>query len=1035
MAGHGGEKPVALRLKDVVNDALELVRGDRDEFLVRVCVGDQRLLEEARRMLVAYAQLGGFLEPPEVSRGLWARAFEQGAAAAARERPALVGVVLDDRYQLEERIGAGSSGTVYDSADLLTGERVAVKVLTGLPEGDIRWFRRELAALRLLELPGVVRLLDDGVHEGLPFLVMRRLEGTRFPGQSTPLGWADLAETAIALLETLARIHARGVVHGDLKPANVLVDPLGRPTVLDLGVSSGPSVPGRAEGIAGTPAYLAPEQLLGEQATPKSDLYAVGVMLHEALTGSNPHPAHDLDTLVKARLSGSAPTLRERGLDPAAVPLDTIDSLLAPEPAQREQSAAHVAAKLRGEMAPLEVLRNHPVLRLEKTVEALVEAAQRSDRVTFFGPPRSGRSRCLRQVAGQLRRAGKSVHWFDPHAAGSPLAADVMIVEGAKTDLGDAVVGCVIRVVEQPEPTSIRIQPLDRQALRELFGGTDRIFHLREDSARELHRRTRGWQLRVVEELSAWVRAGLAQVEERAVVIERGALDLLAGGFRVCPVPGEQPERTDPLLGVIAAAGPVFSKATLAKATRRPPEEVSRALAVLIREGRVDETAEGLYETTTDSSVTAAGPQEHAAAARGMAPGAPGRLRHLVAADRQNDIAEEVRQATLVLMRQARVGRARVVATEGLASVRGHGLGIDQELALLSALLLVAAAEGTERSFELALYEMGRTSCETDELARLERLARVALLALRRDGDRALALADLLGPFPDLELEQLRHAARAMAARSGQRDRSEEVLEGVERWAATHHATGARRSVLEWRGWASYVQGRFKEAVAQHEQAMELAHDTRSKMSALLNVAETCIEAGCYDRADDLAGQAKAAAASVRHPLYEARAEAVLRFGAYRSGRADRVDEDLIDAARSLHHSNLEAQLNLNEGAVAWRLGERPTARRLVRTAQRIWREIGHLWGALLARAFLVELGEEAPLKTLEQLAHDCPLPGIALQAFALLGHNNPGRAARYRGHAHRFAEQIAPAYRNLRREVVSVEECLEWLQETEGKS
>jgi len=832
MAGQGGERPVASRLKDVVNDALELVRDERDEFLVRVCSGDDRLLGEARRMLDVHAQLGRFLEPPDVSRRLWARAFEQGAGATPR--PALVGEVLDDRYQLEERLGTGSSGTVYDSADLLTGERVAVKVLTGLPHGDIQWFRRELAALRLLELPGVVRLLDDGVHGDLPFLVMPRLEGTRFPGRRTPIGWADLAETAIALLETLARIHARGVVHGDLKPANVLVDARGRPTVLDLGVSSGPSVPGKVEGIAGTPAYLAPEQLLGEQATPQSDLYSVGVMLHEALAGANPHPAHDLDTLVQARLSGSAPTLRQRGVDPATCPLETIDSLLAPEPANRERSAAHVAARLRGEMAPLEVLRNHPVLQLDKTIDALVEAAQRSKKVTFFGPPRSGRSRCLRQVAGRLRRVGRTVHWFDPQDAGPPPAADVIVVDGAGTEVGDAEFGCVIRVVEEPEPTSIRIEPLGREELRELFGGSDRIFHLREDSAHELYRRTKGWQLRVVEELSAWVRAGVAQVEERAVVIERSALDLLAGGFRVCPVPDDGRGDPDPLLGVLAAAGPVLSQAGLADATRRSPEEVSRALAVLVREGRVEKTAEGLYETTSDSSVSWPGPKDHEAAARGIAPGTPGRLRHLVAAERADEIADEVRRATLVLMRDARVGRARAVATEGLASVRGHGLGPSHELALLSALLLVAAAEGTERSFELALYEMGRASFETEELARLERLARVALLALRRDGDRALALADALGPFPDMKLEQLRHSARAMAARSGQRDRSEEVLESVERWAAEHDAEDVRRKVLEWKGWASYVQGRYKEAVAKHEQAMGLAHDTQSRMSGLV---------------------------------------------------------------------------------------------------------------------------------------------------------------------------------------------------------
>jgi len=808
----------------------------------------------------------------------------------------------------------------------------------------------------------------------------------------------------------------------------VLVDAKRRPVVLDLGLSSGPSVPGHVvDGIAGTPAYLAPEQLLGDKATPKSDLYSVGVMIHEALTGTNPHPSHSLDALVEARLDCPAPSLRDRGVDPATCPVDTLDALLALRPIDREPSAAQAAAKLRGEFPPLELLRNHPVLQLDQTVDALTEAARRSPEVTLFGPPRSGRSRCLRRAASRLRRAGKSVLWLDAQAAAHPPLGDVVIVDGADTFVGDGP-SCVIRVVEQPQADSIRIEPLQREALKALFRGSDRIFHLREDSARELYRRTNGWQVRIVDELSAWMRAGLALVEERAILIDRASLDLLASGFRVCPIPDVHEVDTDPMLGVLAAAGPILNEQALANAMQSSPAEVAHSLAVLVREGRVDKTADGLYQTTSDSAFWPR-PENHAAVARGLAPGTPGRLRHLVRSDATENIAAEARRAALGLMREARVGRAHAAATEGLASVRAHGLGPQHELGLLSALLLVAAAEGTERSFELALYEMGRASSESEELTRLERLAHVALLALRRDWDRALALADVLGPLADRELEQLRQGARAMAARCGQRDRSEEVLRSIEVWAAKSDAAEARCKLLEWKGWASYLQGHFKVAVARHEEAMGLAHDARARLSALLNVAETSIEAGYYDRTRELGEEAKAAAAQCRHPFYEARAEAVLRFAAYRSGRADRVDEELIEAARSLHLSNLEAQLNLNEGAVAWRLGDQATARRLVRTALRLWREIGHLSGALLTHAFLARLGEDVATDALEQRAHDCPLPGIALQTLALLGRGHPERASRYKKHARQLAEQIAPEYRGLCREVASVEECLQWLE------
>ncbi len=85
----------------------------------------------------------------------------------------------------------------------------------------------------------MVRLIDEGVEEGRPFLVMERIAGTPFPGVPTPCRWPSLAKTTVTLLETLARVHASGVIHRDLKPANVLVSEDGRPTILDFGLSVG----------------------------------------------------------------------------------------------------------------------------------------------------------------------------------------------------------------------------------------------------------------------------------------------------------------------------------------------------------------------------------------------------------------------------------------------------------------------------------------------------------------------------------------------------------------------------------------------------------------------------------------------------------------------------------------------------------------------------------------------------------------------------------------------------------------------------
>ena len=396
-------------------------------------------------------------------------------------------------------------------------------------------------------------------------------------------------------------------------------------------------------------------------------------------------------------------------------------------------------------------------------------------------------------------------------------------------------------------------------------------------------------------------------------------------------------------------------------------------------------------------------------------------------------IAREAREGALGLIRQGSVGRARAILMEGLASVRAHATGDADETLLLAALVQLAAVELTERSLELALYEIGRATTRSPAVARLESLARVALLALRGDSDRALAMADVLGRVEDPELEALRQGARAMAARTGRLEREEQVLRDVEVWARDNDAPLVRCKLRQWQGWAAYTRGEYDEAVALLEDALELAIDPRTRMAALNSLAEACVEAGHYDRAFAAAAEARALAAQYRHPFHEAWAEAVLRFAAYRTDRADGVDEELVKAAAELGHTSLEAQVNLNEGAVAWRRGDIATAQRLIRNAHRLWRDVGNLPGALLTRAFLLALGEETDAATVARLhehARESDKPGVALQTLGLLVLGAPPHAAAVADAARRLAARIPPRYRNIRREVASVAECLRWIDE-----
>ncbi len=194
-------------------------------------------------------------------------------------------------YELLRIVGSGGMGVVYEARKLRTGARVALKTVSTTTQAAAAALRREASVLRGLSHPGVVSLLDEGDAQGQPYFVMKLVRGQRL---SELLGSPQTLSVLRRLCSTLAVLHGQGIVHRDVNPGNILVRGEDQPVLVDFGLAARFAVSESRERIdvagvtMGTLAYTAPEQLRGELVDPRADLYAVGCILYEVLTGRLP---------------------------------------------------------------------------------------------------------------------------------------------------------------------------------------------------------------------------------------------------------------------------------------------------------------------------------------------------------------------------------------------------------------------------------------------------------------------------------------------------------------------------------------------------------------------------------------------------------------------------------------------------------------------------------------------------------------------------------------------------------------------------
>jgi serine/threonine protein kinase len=290
-------------------------------------------------------------DPPP---GWWRRWWPQRQAAVPAPETALPAQF--GRFQVIGVLGRGASGQVFVAQ--AGDQRVAIKTLelgSALPPREQaehrERFERQAEVMRSLAHPDIVRLLDQGSVGATPWIAMELATGaelSRYTRANRLLPEAVVLRIIARVAGALAHAHARGVVHRDLKPANVRID-LGedRVKLLDFGVARLEDAAVTRTGVTlGTPAYMAPEQLTGDHADARSDIYALGVMLYELLSGRLPHPAATLGELLRAVSAGEPVPLTHLRTDLPAGLAELVALLLQRDPAARPQDLHRLAAEL-----------------------------------------------------------------------------------------------------------------------------------------------------------------------------------------------------------------------------------------------------------------------------------------------------------------------------------------------------------------------------------------------------------------------------------------------------------------------------------------------------------------------------------------------------------------------------------------------------------------------------------------------------------------------------------------------------------------
>jgi serine/threonine protein kinase/Tol biopolymer transport system component len=350
------------QIEQLYHAARERQPGERDRFLQEACA-DKEVRAEVESLLGCEAQAEGYLEAP---------ALEVTAEALAKGRARSMSGRVLGHYEIVAFLGAGGMGEVYRASDSRIGRDVAVKVLPpsmAAHPDRLRRFEQEARAAGALNHPNILTIYDVGVQDGAPYVVYELLEGVtlRDTLRKGALSRRKALEYARQIASGLAVAHEKGITHRDLKPENLFVTRDGRVKILDFGLakltlpesSTGgetTELPAAShdgsESVLGTPAYMAPEQLRGLVVDHRADIFNLGAILFEMLTGQRPFLRRSTTESLDALLNDEPPEIPETGrnFDPALARL--LRRCLEKNPNERIQSALDLGFSLEGLLLP-----------------------------------------------------------------------------------------------------------------------------------------------------------------------------------------------------------------------------------------------------------------------------------------------------------------------------------------------------------------------------------------------------------------------------------------------------------------------------------------------------------------------------------------------------------------------------------------------------------------------------------------------------------------------------------------------------------